>query len=272
VAFVASLLNQVPPVVGESVIELPTQTDAPAETTGAALIVTDEVVLLHPEAVSLNVNVTLPAATPVTSPALFTVALVGSLLVHVPPEVGDKVMLLPIHTEEAAETTGAAFIVTEEVVLLHVVAVDVNVNVTLPEATPVTRPAFVTVAFVISLLVHVPPVVGDKVMLLPTQTEGPADTTGRALIVTAEVVLLHPVAVSVNVNVTEPGAIPVMRPALDTVALVGSLLVQVPPDVGDKVPLPLTHTADGAVTVGNARISTISVLGAPGHPPLVSIT
>jgi hypothetical protein len=153
-----------------------------------------------------------------------------------------------------------------------VVAVDVNVNVTLPAATPVTRPAFVTVAFVISLLVHVPPVVGDKVMLLPTQTEGSADTTGRALIVTAEVVLLQPVAVSVNVNVTEPGAIPVMRPALDTVALVGSLLVQVPPDVGDKVPLPLTHTADGAVTVGNARISTISDLGAPGQPPFVSIT
>ena len=57
-------------------------------------------------------------------------------------------------------------------------------NVTFPAATPVTNPASVTVAFVASLLVHVPPVVGDKVIVLPTQTEDPALTDGKALTVT----------------------------------------------------------------------------------------
>ena len=70
-----------------------------------------------------------------------------------------------------------------------------KVNVTLPAATPVANPALVTVALVGSLLVQVPPVVGDSVMVLPTQTEDPALTTGKALTVTDEVVLLQPVEV-----------------------------------------------------------------------------
>ena len=41
----------------------------------------------------------------------------------------------------------------------------------------------VTVAFVVSLLVHVPPVVGDNVMVLPIQTDAPALTTGKGLLV-----------------------------------------------------------------------------------------
>ena len=68
-------------------------------------------------------------------------------------------------------------------------------NVTLPVATPVTSPALVTVAFVASLLVQVPPVVGDNVIVLPTQTDDPALTTGKELTVTDEVVLLQPVDV-----------------------------------------------------------------------------
>ena len=70
-----------------------------------------------------------------------------------------------------------------------------KVKVTLPAATPVTSPALVTVALVASLLVQVPPVVGDNVIVLPTQTEDPALTTGKALTVTDEVVLLQPVEV-----------------------------------------------------------------------------
>ena len=70
-----------------------------------------------------------------------------------------------------------------------------KVNVTRPAATPVTNPASVTVALVGSLLVQAPPVVGDKVIVLPTQTEDPALTTGKALTVTDEVVLLQPVDV-----------------------------------------------------------------------------
>ena len=68
-------------------------------------------------------------------------------------------------------------------------------KVTLPAATPVTSPALVTVALVASLLVQVPPVVGDSVIVLPTQTDDPALTTGKELTVTDEVVLLQPVDV-----------------------------------------------------------------------------
>src|SRR6476620_10174514 len=108
------------------------------------------------------------------------VAFVLSELAHVPPEVGDNVILLPTQTAAAAVTTGFALTVTEEVVLLQFVVASVKVNVTEPGATPVTKPAFVTVAFVLSELVHVPPEVGDNVILLPTQTETDAVTTGFA--------------------------------------------------------------------------------------------
>ena len=57
-------------------------------------------------------KVTLPAATPVTNPALVTVALVGSLLVQVPPVVGDNVIVFPIQTDDPALTTGKALTVT----------------------------------------------------------------------------------------------------------------------------------------------------------------
>ena len=59
-----------------------------------------------------------------------------------------------------------------------------KVNVTFPATTPVTNPALVTVAFVASLLVQEPPVVGDSVIVLPTQTDDPALTAGKALTVT----------------------------------------------------------------------------------------
>ena len=62
-----------------------------------------------------------------------------------------------------------------------------KVNVMLPAATPVTNPALVTVALVASLLVQAPPVVGDKVIVLPTQTDDPALTAGSALTVTVAV-------------------------------------------------------------------------------------
>ena len=60
-------------------------------------------------------------------------------------------------------------------------------KVTLPAATPVTNPALVTVALVRSLLIHVPPVVGDNVIVLPKQTDDPALTDGSALTVTVAV-------------------------------------------------------------------------------------
>ena len=64
-------------------------------------------------------------------------------------------------------------------------------KVTLPAETPVTKPALETVAFVASLLIHVPPVVGDNVIVLPKQTDDPALTDGSALTVNV-VVAEHP--------------------------------------------------------------------------------
>ena len=101
----------------------------------------------------------------------------------------------PAQTESVPVIVGSALTVSDEVVLLQPVEVWVKVKVTLPVATPVTRPALVTVAFVASLLVQVPPVVGDNVIVLPTQTDDPALTAGSALTVTDEVVLLQPVEV-----------------------------------------------------------------------------
>jgi hypothetical protein len=52
-----------------------------------------EVVLLHPPL--LKVKLTTPSATPVTIPALVTVATPGLLLLHIPPAAGLKVVELP---------------------------------------------------------------------------------------------------------------------------------------------------------------------------------
>ena len=68
-------------------------------------------------------------------------------------------------------------------------------KVTVPAATPVITPAFVTVATAVLLLAHVPPVVGDNVAVLPTHTDAGAVTVGFTFTVTDEVVLLHPVDV-----------------------------------------------------------------------------
>src|SRR3990170_6365981 len=59
---------------------------------------------------------------------------------------------------------GKGLTATDEVVLMQLVVVFVKVNVALPAETPVTTPAFVTVATAVLLLVHVPPDVGDKVI------------------------------------------------------------------------------------------------------------
>jgi hypothetical protein len=263
VAMVLSLLTQVPPVVGLRIKVDPAQSVGEGVlTTGNALTVTDEVVLLQPVTVSVKVNVTLPIDTPVTKPALVTVAIVLSLLTQVPPVVGLKVKVDPIQSVgDGVLTTGKAFTVTGDVVLLQPVAVSVKVNVTLPAAAPVTNPALVTVAIVLSLLAQVPPVVGLKVKVDPAQSVGEGVLTiGNALTVTDEVVLLQPVAVSVKVNVTAPIDIPVTRPAFVTVAMVLSLLTQVPPEEGLKVKVaPMQSVGDGVVTTG-CCMSTVAEL------------
>jgi hypothetical protein len=149
-------------------------------------------------------------------------------------------------------TIGASIIFTKEVTALQPVVELLKLKSKLPDETPVTTPALVTVALLLLLLDQVPPVVGDKVIVPPTQTVGPALTTGKAVTVTAEVFALQPVVLFVKVNIALPAAIPVTIPALVTVALVRSLLDQVPPVTGEIVIVLPTHTDDPAETIGEA--------------------
>ena len=215
---------------------------------------------MQPVAVNVNVKDTLPAATPLTTPAFVTVATAGLLLVHVPPAAGVRLPVLPTQTAAGAVTKGLALIVTEEVVFVQPVAVNVNVKVTLPAIKPVITPAFVTVATAGLLLVHVPPAAGVRLPVLPTQTAAGDVTTGLALTVTEAVVLEQPVAARVNVNVTLPAVMPVITPALVTVAIAGLLLVHVPPAAGVRFPVLPTHTEAGAVTLGRALTVTDEVV------------
>jgi len=241
-----------------NVTELPAHTFNIPEIDGNAFTVTKAVVLLQPVAVFVKVKLTVPADTPVTTPALVTVATALLLLVHVPPVTGDSVIVFPTHTDDGAVTTGFALTVTEVVVLLQPVAVFVKVKLAVPADTPVTTPALVTVAIALLLLVHVPPVTGDKVIVLPTHTDDDAETTGFALTVTDEVVLLQPVAVFVKVKVAVPADTPVTTPALVTVAMVLLLLVHVPPVTGDKVIVFPIHTDAGELTAGFPFIVTVA--------------
>lgn len=156
-------------------------------------------------------------------------------------------------------------------VLLQPVVEFVNVKVTEPAETPVITPALVTVAIAGLLLVHVPPIVGDNVAVLPVQTEAGAETVGLAFIVTEDVVLLQPVVPSVNVKVTVPADTGVTTPALVTVATDVLLLVQVPPEVGDKVAVLPIQIDDGAVNTGLAFTVTVTGNLALSHPVVLSV-
>jgi len=58
-----------------------------------------------------NLNVACPGPTPNTTPSLLTVATALLLLVHIPPELGDKVVVVSaqIALGPDTETTGLAF-------------------------------------------------------------------------------------------------------------------------------------------------------------------
>jgi hypothetical protein len=62
--------------------------------------------LLHPSLNLVNVRVTVPVLTPVTSPTLFTRAIAVLLLAHIPPEFGVMLVVLPTQTSVAPPITG----------------------------------------------------------------------------------------------------------------------------------------------------------------------
>lgn len=242
-------------------------------TDGSELTVTVGVVRLHPVVAFVKVKVTFPEDNPVITPELVTVARALLLLIHVPPVVGVSVAVLPTQTEAGAVTIGNELIVTGEVLLLHPVVLLVKVKVTFPGDTPVITPAFVTVALAELLLVHVPPVVGERVAVLPTQTETGEVIAGEATTVTEGVVRLHPVVVLVKEKVTFPADTPVIKPAFVTIAIAVLLLVHAPPVVGERVAVLPTQTEEGEVTTGKT-LTVIEVdVAAPEQPfPSVTVT
>lgn len=99
-------------------------------------------------------------------------ATAGLLLIHAPPEVGDKVVVFPIQIvfDPVIDVVGL------EITLMLAVGSDIqeefvskNVKLAEPRLTPVTIPELDTVATDGLLLVHVPPLVGDNVVMLPIQ-------------------------------------------------------------------------------------------------------
>jgi hypothetical protein len=93
-------LLQVPPVVGEILVVAPTHIElGPFNTViGLGLTVITPVGRETQPALLVKVNVTIPSATPVTTPLLVTVAIAGLELVQVPPVDGDSCVVPPIHT------------------------------------------------------------------------------------------------------------------------------------------------------------------------------
>ena len=189
--------------------------------------------------------VTLPAATPLTTPVPApTVATDVLLLVHVPPGVVFvKVVVAPAHTdEEAGLMTGGAAMTVTGFVTLH--PATVYVIVANPVPIPVTIPVLPTVATEVLLLVHVPPeVASDNKSVVPMQIVAPPEgLIAAGLPLTVKVAVTKQVALAYVITAvpTEtPVAIPVDEPMVATDVLP---LLQVPPLVASvKVVVAPTH-------------------------------
>lgn len=247
-------------------------------TVGSAFTVTGKVGTdTQPVMELVNVKVAEPAETPVTTPALDTVATAGLLLTQVPPEVGDSVVveLTQILLNPVMLTTGNGLTVTGSVGTDSQPLLLVNVKVAEPAPIPVTTPALVTVATAGLLLAQVPPVVGDKLVVAPAQIvlRPVMLTTGVLFTVTGFVgAETQPVLVLVKVKVAVPAETAVTTPALVTVATAGLLLDQVPPVEGDKpVISPIQRLlAPIILTIGMGSTVTVPV-GKDTHPVVLLV-
>ena len=86
-------------------------------------------------------------------------------------------------------------------------------------------------------------------------------------------VAVQPVIVLVKVNTDVPSDIPVATPALVTVAINWSLLVQVPPVVGNMFMVPFMATEAGAETIGSVfTVATTAVLAGVVQPAVGAST
>ena len=93
---------------------------------------------------------------------------VGAVMVITPEFIAHEGWVVTL----AVGAAGIALTVTDGVATeLHPVEVFVKIKVAVPPETPVTTPAFVTVATALLLLAQVPPVVGESVVVEPTHIE-----------------------------------------------------------------------------------------------------
>jgi hypothetical protein len=211
-----SLLVQVPPVDGDTKVLLPAHITLLPETTAVGLLLTmmSFVGFEAQPTLLVKVKFTLPALRADTIPLLVTVATLGLLLVHVPPIVGVREVVLCAHTIvfPIMFATGLSFIVTmPEGLEVHPVLAFVYVNETGPALMPVTIPLEFTVAMALLLLAQVPPEEGDNVVVAPMHILLlPAIlAVGLLLTVTSGLLLdTQPVALFVYVNCTAPDEIP----------------------------------------------------------------
>ena len=256
----------------------PTQTVSVPVIVGMGFTVTAVLVLfLHPLALAAVVYtiVAVPAATPVTTPDILTVARVGVKLLQVPPVVVSvKAVVLPTQTllvpPIAAGAVGRAYTVTVEAVLHPPLLV--NVITLVPEATPVTRPVLLTVATPVDADTH-----GVVEAAVPEPASWVVDPThevrvpvieGKELTVTVAVVLHPPPLVKVITLV--PAATPVTRPVPLTVATVvvpdtqGVVVAAVPEPVSCVIAP--AQTVKVPVIAGAAMIVTVAVIL---QPPLL---
>ena len=201
-----------------------------------------------PVPVTVYVIVAVPAACPVTTPELFTVAVAVFELDQVPPETDDeKVVVDPSQTfwfPLNVPVFGGAVTVTVRVAVASAhppVPATVYVIVVVPAACPVTTPELFTVAVVVFELDQVPPETDDKnVVVDPSQTfwfplNVPAFGGAVTVTVLVAVASAHPpVPATVYVIVVVPAACPVTTPELFTVAVAVFELDQVPPETDDE--------------------------------------
>ena len=130
-----------------------------------------------------------PAATPVTTPELLTVAIDELLLPHVPPVVvSAKVAVAPAQTVAPLIDVGNGLTVTIWVTVPQEVIYEIT---EVPELTPVTTPlVLLTVAIPVSPELHVPPVTASlNPVVEPTHTlPVPVIADGTGLTITLAVV------------------------------------------------------------------------------------
>lgn len=135
-------LDHAPPDTGCNVVVLPThiEEEPVMETTGLPNTCSETGLEIHPVLFSVNVKVVVPAACPVTTPELFTVATVGLDDDQTPSAVGVSVVVALIQMDVVAIlTAGFPYTVIFVVGLeLHPVEVFVNTKLVAPATKPVT--------------------------------------------------------------------------------------------------------------------------------------